>query len=356
MTQPTPESTGNRPLAGRDYPADLAQLLAWFSDDESCVDYLQWLRWPEGICCPRCLSAFVNNEPDNRLRCKKCWYRFSATAGTIFDKTRTPLTGWFQTAWLMTAGKSGVCAAHLHRVLPISSYQTAWSMLGKLRSVMSTQDSSLLSGRVEVDESFFGGHRPGRTGRGAAGKTLVAGAIEIADDGWGRARLAIIPDASAASLREFITANIAPGSTIVSDGWRGYGNAVEGYAHEPVSVWKSGLEAHASLPAVHRLFALVKRMIEGTYQGSGSVGHLQEYLDEFVFRFNRRHSTHRGLVFMRLLERAVKRGPVTYRNLVRKPEPKAVHPRGVSGPHALPGSMEREASERPWRSPRATLE
>ncbi|MGP5384122.1 IS1595-like element ISAar1 family transposase, partial [Glutamicibacter arilaitensis] len=167
--------TGNRPLAGRDYPADLAQLLAWFSDDESCVDYLQWLRWPEGICCPRCLSAFVNNEPDNRFRCKKCWYRFSATAGTVFDKTRTPLTVWFQTAWLMTAGKSGVCAAHLHRVLPISSYQTAWSMLGKLRSVMSTQDSSLLSGRVEVDESFFGGHRPGRTGRGAAGKTLVAG-------------------------------------------------------------------------------------------------------------------------------------------------------------------------------------
>src|SRR5699024_8273261 len=150
-------------------------------------------------------------------------------------------------------------------------------------------------------------------------------------------RMAIIPDASAESLREFITANIAPGSTIDSDARRGYGNAVVGYAHEPVSVGISGLDAHGSLQAVHRLVALVKRMIEGTYQGSGSVGHLQDYLDEFVFRFNRRHSTHRGLVFMRLLERAVNRGPVTYRNLVRKPEPKAVHPRGGSGPHALPG-------------------
>lgn len=352
MTQPTFATAENRLLAGMDYPSDLAQLRAWFPDDDACLDYLQWLRWPDGICCPRCMGRLVGDEPDGRHRCHSCWYRFSATAGTIFDKTRTPLSVWFEAAWLVTAGKTGISAAHLHRVLPLSSYQTAWTMLGKFRSVMGAQNSTLLSGRVEVDESFFGGHRPGRTGRGALGKTLVAGAVEITGQGWGRARLAVIEDASAGSLRQFLTSHVAPGSTIVSDGWAGYKPAVDGFVHEPVNVSASGLQAHISLPAVHRLFALVKRMIEGTYQGSGSVGHLQEYLDEFVFRFNRRHSAHRGLVFMRLLQRCVAGGPVTYRELVRDSRPKAIHPQGVPGKRSAPGTLEPMTMNRPWRSPR----
>lgn len=336
-------------IAGRDYPADLAQLRAWFPSDDACLDYLDWLRWPDGFCCPHCGSVAAGREATGRYRCRRCRRQVSVTSGTLFHRARTPLTVWFEAVWLVTASKSGVSASHLHRVLPISSYQTAWTMLGKLRQVMSTADSAPLTGRVEVDETFIGGPRPGARGRGALGKVLVAGAIEITERGWGRARLAVIADASAASLKTFVQANVEPGSVVVTDAWRSYPSALEGYTHVPFNVSVSGRPAHESLPAVHRLFALVKRMIEGTYQGSGSTEHLPEYLDEFVFRFNRRRSRHRGLVFMRLLQRAMTGGPVTYRDLVHVPRAKAVPPPGVTGPRSRPGSLEVEPHSRPWR-------
>lgn len=337
------------PIAGQDYPADLAQMRAWFPDDEACLDYLDWLRWPQGFQCPGCESRSAIKHA-GRYRCRDCRKRVSVTAGTIFDKTRTPLTVWFETVWLMTAGKQGVSAAHLHRVLPISSYQTAWTMLSKLRTAMSSAGSGRLTGRVEVDETFIGGPRPGTVGRGAAGKTLVAGAIEVNKHGWGRARLAVIADASAGSLKAFIQANIEAGSTVVSDGWSAYPAALEGYAHERLNVSASGLPAHHSLPAVHRLFASVKRLLDGTYQGSGTTEHLPEYLDEFVFRFNRRHSSSRGLVFLRLIQRAILSPPVSYQELVRVPKPKAVSPAGVHGPRAKPGSLDLGPVDRPWRA------
>jgi ISXO2-like transposase domain len=170
------------------------------------------------------------------------------------------------------------------------------------------------------------------------GKTLVAGAIKITEHGWGRARLATIPDASTDSLQQFVEANIAPGSTVISDGWATYPGAIQGYVHEPLNISASGMQAHESLPAAHRLFSLAKRMIEGTYQGAGTVAHLQEYLDEFVFRFNRRHSRNRGLVFMRLLQRAAVADPVTYRALVREPKPKTIRPSGKAGRRSQPGT------------------
>lgn len=344
------EPTG--PVAGRDYPADLAQLRAWFPSDDACLDYLDWLRWPDGFCCPHCGSTAAGREASGRYGCHGCRKQVSVTSGTVFHKTRTPLTVWFEVVWLVTAGKSGVSAAHLHRVLPISSYQTAWTMLGKLRHVMSTTESAPLTGRVEVDETFIGGPKPGMRGRGALGKVLVAGAIEITESGWGRARLALIEDASAATLKTFVRANVAADSTVVTDGWRSYRSALDGYTHVPLNVAASGRPAHESLPAVHRLFALVKRTLEGTYQGAGTSEHLPEYLDEFVFRFNRRHSRHRGLVFMRLLQRAVTRGPVTYRSLVHVPRAKPVRPSGVTGPRSQPGSLETEPASRPWRAGR----
>lgn len=337
------------PVAGRDYPADSAQLRAWFPTDDACLDYLDWLRWPDGFRCPHCGSDTAGREATGRYRCRGCRKQVSVTSGTVFHKTRTPLTVWFEVAWLVTASKSGVSAAHLHRVLPISSYQTAWTMLSKLRQVMTTAESEPLTGRVEVDETYIGGPKPGVRGRGAAGKTLVAGAIEIADRGWGRARLAVIPDASADTLKTFVQHNIEAGSTVVTDAWRSYPSALDGYTHAPFNVSTSGRPAHESLPAVHRLFALVKRTLEGTYQGSGSSEHLPEYLDEFVFRFNRRHSRHRGLVFMRLLQRAVTGDPVTYRDLVRIPRSKPARPPGVKGPRSQPGSFEIESHPRPWR-------
>jgi len=337
------------PRAGRDYPTDLAQLRTWFPTDGDCLDYLDFLRWPEGFVCPRCQAEDAIDEAVGHYRCRGCWARVSVTSGTIFERTRTPLTVWFEAIWLLTADKTGISAAHLHRVLPIASYQTAWTMLAKLRSVMSTAQSQPLSGRVEIDETFFGGPRPGKAGRGALGKTLVAGAIEITGHRWGRARLAVIPDASADSLQAFVQANVAAGSTVVTDGWTAYPPALTVYQHEKLNVSASGTPAHESLPAVHRLFALVKRSIDGTYHGSTSAEHLSEFLDEFIFRFNRRHSRHRGMVFMRLIERAVTGGPVTYRDLVRNPRPKAIHPPGVTGPRSQPGSLQAGPSARPWR-------
>lgn len=338
-------------VSGRDYPIDLAEERSWFGSDDACRDYLEWLRWPGGFSCPHC-GAAASSRDGVRYRCGGCRRRVSVTAGTIFDKTRTPLTVWFEAAWLMATGKSGVSAAYLHRVLPISSYQTAWAMLARLRAVMSGADGGLLSGRVEVDETFVGGPRPGKAGRGADGKVLVVGAIEIAAHGWGRARLAVAADASAGSLRAFIRAHVAVGSTVVTDAWKGYPPALSGYTHEPLNVSASGRPAHESLPAVHRLFALVKRTLEGTYQGATGVDHLDEYLGEFVFRFNRRHSRSRGLVFMRLLQRSVAGDPATYRSLVRASQPKAVRPAGVAGSRSQPGTLDIAPTGRPWRQAR----
>lgn len=338
------------PVSGTHYPADLAQLRAWFPTDVACLDYLDWLRWPQGFHCPGCGSRSAGREASGRYRCHGCRKQVSVTSGTIFHKTRTPLTVWFEAVWHVTTPKSGVSASHLHRVLPINSYQTSWAMLGRLRQVMSASESDPLTGRVEVDEAFFGGPRPGFAGRGAAGKTLVAGAVEITERGWGRARMLVIPDASAATLRDFVQTNVAPGATVVTDGWTSYPPALSGYMHAPINITATGRPAHESLPAVHRLFALAKRTIEGTYQGAGTVGHVQEYLDEFVFRFNRRKSRHRGMVFMRLLQRAVGSWPVTYRDLVRAPRAKGVRPPGVAGPRSQPGSLAIEAHPRPWRA------
>ena len=267
-----------RPVAGWHYPGRVADLRAWFSTDAACRTYLDWLRWPDGFVCPHCEARSASIGGSGVYRCRSCRRRVSVTAGTIFDKIRVPLTTWFEAVWLFTSSKAGVSATTLHRVLPINSYQTAWTMLGKLRAVLSQSDLEPLTGRVEVDETFIGGVKSGKPGRGAAGKVLVAGAVENTENGWGRARMAVIEDASAASLRGFITANIAPGSTIVSDAWKGYPPAMDGYDHEPLNVSASGSPAHESLPAIHRIFSLVKRLLEGTYQGGGSHEHLQEYL------------------------------------------------------------------------------
>ena len=352
MADPTDPAGTDEPAAGRDYPQGLAQLRAWFSTDEACLDYLDYLRWPFGFRCPHpeCQATSAGEDTAGRYRCHGCRRRVSVTSGTIFHRSRIPLTVWFEAAWLLATNKAGVSASYLHQVLPISSYQSAWTMLAKLRSVMGTKGSKKLSGTVELDEMFIGGPRAGVRGRGAADKTLVAGAIEITEYGWGRARLAIIDDATAGTLKSFIQATIEPGSTVITDGLSSYRSAVSGYTHQPFNVSASGKPAHESLPAVHRLFSQAKRMIEGTYQGSGSQGHRGEYLDEFIFRFNRRTSTHRGMVFYRLLQRAVAAAPVTYKALVRDSKPKSVSPTGVAGPRPQPGSLEQVPLDRPWRT------
>lgn len=280
-----------RPTAGQDYPGTYAQLRAWFSVDARCLDYLDWLRWPAGFVCPNCASPVGWRLTDRRWKCGGCERKVSATAGTIFDKTRTPLSVWFAAAWLMVNSKTGISATQLQREMELGSIQTAWAMLHRYRSVMVLPGRDLLRGDVEVDESYLGGPEPGVPGRGALAKTLFAAAVELGEGHFGRARVGLIPDASAESLAAFLEANVEPGSRVVTDGWSSYPPATrDRYEHHGTSVVASGLPAHEVLPATHRVFSLVKRWVMGTLQGSVSPEHLQSYFDEWVFRFNRRRS------------------------------------------------------------------
>lgn len=279
----------------------------------------------------------------------------SPTAGTIFHRTRTPLTVWFEAAWLMMTPKNGTSALNLQRVLGLGSYQTAWAMLHRYRDVMVVPARDQLSGDVEMDETFVGAkNKPGKRGRGAAGKVMVVGAIERAPGGrmgFGRARLTVVPDAKGDTLRAFVAENVAPGSLVISDALSSYPVALKGTAceHNPINARRSGLKAHELLPGVHRLFSLFKRWLMGTHQGAVDPDHLQSYLDEFIFRFNRRNARQRGLLFLRLLERSVEVGPITFRELVAVPAPTGL-PGTIPGKRSWPGALAVAALDRPWRS------
>lgn len=339
------------PKAGVGYPGSTGEFMAWFQADADCLDYLEWLRWPEGFVCPTCGHAGGWRQADGRFRCAGCDGRTSVTAGTIFDRTRTPLTVWFNACWLFATQKDGVSALSLQRALEIGSYQTAWAMLHRLRSVLVRPGRELLSGTVEVDETFIGGEEPGlRGGRQKGKKSLVGVAVERHQPkGFGRCRMAILPDASAVSLRAFLVDHVEEGATVITDGWASYPPATAGlYTHERLIV--PGPQAARMLPGVHRVASLTKRWLLGTHQGSVDEAHLPNYLDEFVFRFNRRRSRRRGLVFYRVLELAVGHDPVRYRDLVVNPQPKK-RPADTPGRWGQPPSLERPPANRPWRAP-----
>ncbi|XER13287.1 IS1595 family transposase ISGba1 [Sporomusa aerivorans] len=239
------------------------------------------------------------------------------TAGTIFDKTRTPLTTWFEAAWHVTTAKNGLSAKTLERTIG-TSYKVAWMMLHRFRIAMVSRERTQLSGNIEIDETFIGGVKQGgKRGRGAT-KSIVVIAVEIKQPkGFGRVRMRYVPDSSSDSLLPFVLDVVAPGSLILTDGWRSYNGLHDlGYSHKIVRLSESGDPAHVSMPGVHRISGLLKRWILGTLQGSLIPEHLQSYLEEFTFRFNRRTSGSRGLVFRRLLEHSVAAEPVTKNDVV----------------------------------------
>lgn len=344
-----------RPQAGVHYPGSAGEFRSWFGTDEDCLDFLDWLRWPRGFVCPRCGHAGGWWVADGRYKCAGCGGRTSVTAGTLFDRRRTPLTVWFEACWLFASGKDGMSALSLQRSLEIGSYATAWAMLHRLRSVLVRPGRDRLTGTVEVDETYIGGEEPGlRGGRAKGKKALVGVAVEIFEPrGFGRARMQILVDGSAATLHSFITAHVEPGARVITDGWAGYrGIDKLGYTHEPRSQRAAracGDDPGELLPGVHRIASLAKRWLLGTHQGSVEEKHLQSYLNEFVFRFNRRRSRSRGMVFYRVLELAVDHAPVRYRELVANPKPKRVPPRPPGG-GGHPPSMDRPRAHRPWRA------
>ena len=326
-------------------------MLVWFPDDVECADYLEWLRWPCGFICPWCASSGWKTAKGNWV-CGGCQRRVSLTSGTVFEGTRLPLKTWFATAWHRTHTKTaGMSAKGLKCELELGSYQTAWTILHKFRSAMVRPGSrELLVGDVEVDETLVGGSKAGPPGRGAVGKTLVVIAVEtLIPKGFGRARLKVIPDASGETLTRFAIEAIEPGATVYTDGWRAYGGlAEEGYRHVRFNLSASEEKAHVLLPAVHRVASLFKRSLLNSYQQYPKL-HLQSYCDEWVFRFNRRHSRARGMLFFRLLELAVQAKPLPYKDLIHSRRSRRIppiHPRRGSSPKKIQINV----VNRPWRS------
>jgi transposase-like protein len=309
----------------QDLPGDLPSFLERFGTDEKCRDYLFRARWPGGFRCAGCGHDRAWAHKARLIdECAACGKQHSLLKGTIFEQTKTGLARWFLAIYLVTASKGGISAMELKRQMGFGSYQTAWTWLHKIRKAMVAPGRQPLAARVEADETYVGGARPGRGGRGAAGKTRVAGAVESGRGQargrrLGRLRLAVVPDVAARSLEGFLAIAVAPPATVATDGWSGYsGLAAAGYDHQPLNLSATWGDAASRLPAIHLVFGLAKRWLLGTHHGAVSSKHLPAYLDEFVFRFNRRTArriTHR---FARLIEHAVQIQPTTYNALVAK--------------------------------------
>jgi transposase-like protein len=313
------------PKAGEDYPTDWNEFLAWFGSEESCLWYLERLRWPAGFVCPACSGmGQPYRSSRRRIVCRDCGHQCTVTAGTIFEKTRTPLRVWLAAAWYATSQKQGVNALGLQRVLGLGSYQTAWAMLHRFRAAMVRPGRERLHGKVEVDETYLAitdRQSPviAKGRKNNTGKTLIVIAVEMLEPkGFGRIRLQRIEDDSRGSVLPFVSQAIEPGATVHTDGSAAYRSLRDlGYVHQRTVMLGSDIAAHVSMPGVHRVAALLKRWILGTHHGAIQPAHLDAYLDEFVFRFNRRSSSSRGMLFYRLLQQAVATAPVTYRDVTK---------------------------------------
>jgi transposase-like protein len=301
-----------------------------FSTDEACAEHLRSLRWPDGFQCPRCGHGeawFIKTR--SILDCKSCRNKVSLTAGTIFHKTRTPLVKWYWLIYHMAMDKVGVSISEMQRVLEITDYKTAWLMAHKIRKAMADRDSGYsLAGLVEMDDTFFGpkGHK---TGRGSERKATVLCAVSLyrgrdGEDRPGFAHMQVVDNASAKSIVNFLE-RLGYGPTteesknlleaIRTDGWRSYGKAARGtdLSHYKV-VLRDPKAAGKLLPWVHRVISNSKSVIRGAHRGV-SEKHLQSYLSEICYRFNRRFWEKE--LFDRLIKACVTTESITYSQLVR---------------------------------------
>lgn len=298
-----------------DYPRTQAEFERRFGSEQACREYLFELRWPDGFRCPRCAMGKAWPLASGRRQCAGCGQQVSVTAGTVFQDTRTPLTEWFRAMGWVTSQKNGVSALGLQQALGWGSYQTAWTCLHKLRRAMIRHER--LEGAVEVDENYLGGAEEWVHNRQAEDKTLIVVAAEKNGRGIGRIRLRHIRDASSSSLLAFVKDSIEPGSTVHTDGWRGYLRLeANGYRHRITRPKARAEQAPALLPRVHRVFWLLNQWILETHQGAVRAGHLQDYLNEFAFRFNWRKARSPGKLFYYLARQAVAMEPATYRQIV----------------------------------------
>ena len=289
-----------------------------FASEQACRQYLFALRWPAGFCCPRCGGKTIWPMLHGRWLCRTCRHQVSVTAGTIFQDSHVPLTTWFRAMWHVTSQKNGISALGLQRVLGLGSYKTAWAILHKLRRAMVRPGRERLHGTVEVDESYWGGEEEGVIGRQTEEKATILIAAEVDGKGIGRVRLRRAADLAKVTLHAFIGQVIEPGSTVRTDGLPAY-LGLNGYIHDRQIQRRQPKGGEHLLPCVHRVVSLLKRWLLGTHQGAISHEHLDDYLDEFTFRFNRRTSASRGKLFYRLTQQATQVEPAPFRSLVKPP-------------------------------------
>jgi hypothetical protein len=293
------------------FPKSLPQFQKLFPDNAACAAYLERVRWPGGF---ECLHCHEKNEPfrfatrPGVLRCRKCRRDVALTAGTVMQRAHTPLTTWFWGAYLVLTMTPGMSAKQFQRQFGLSHYETAFQILHKLRAGMVWQNRDRIGGNlsrrdhVEIDETYIGGVVHGE-GSGPKDQTLVAAAVEVhqqpAKKGdkpmrrgapyAGRLRLEIVPNRGAKALCGFVEQAVAPGAMVITDAWGGYNSlGARGYEHLPVVESGNPEVAEEFLPIVHLVFSDLKAWLQGTHHGRVSPKHLQAYLNEFTFHFNRR--------------------------------------------------------------------
>ena len=283
-----------------------------FSDEEDCFKYLFQLRWPNGFVCPKCGgSEYYMIYKHKRFQCKQCRHQTSVTAGTVFHRSHQPLRILFMAVYLIATSKKGLSAMELRRKLGINGYKTAWLLMQKIRTAMASSGKFLLTRMVEVDETYIGGHREGPRGRGAKDKTLVAIAVETNGSTMGRAYLKTINSLTMTELEQFVKDHVARATKVSTDGHKSYGSLNNDYVHIPVKNSKACSKSDV-LPKVHIVVANLKMWLRGTYNCLPAK-HLQRYLDEFVFRFNRRWNLEN--IFDKLLVQCVNTNTITYAEL-----------------------------------------
>lgn len=300
------------------YPTTLLEFEQWFRTEDACREYLIRLRWPDGFRCAQCGHQSAWRTARGLLHCANCRWDTSVTAGTVLQGSHISLRLWFRAVWWMTNQKSGISALSLQRALGFGSYRTAWSCLHRLRQAMIRPGREQLSGEVEVDETLVGGYEKGGGGRRQKKKTLVIIAAEVRGRGIGRIRLKRIQDATSVSLFSFVTNCVAPKSTVITDGLGAYMGLMSlGYDYRPRVARNGPAEGVTLLPRVHRVASLLKRWLMGTHQGRFTHRLLDKYLDEFTFRFNRRTSPNRGMLFYRLLQQIAATEPLRSKTINR---------------------------------------
>jgi transposase-like protein len=298
-----------------DFPLTILEFQQRFGTEEACREYLFASRWPEGFVCPGCGASAAGGEARRHLWiCTACGRQTSITAGTVMHKTRLALRTWFWAAYLVSTFHPGISAKQLQRQLGIGCHETAWAMLHKLRAAMVAPERELLKGEVEVDEFFLGGYEEGlKGGRQHGKKTLVGVAIEVRGRGSGRLRLQVLPNSQAVTLEAFTQATTGRGAIVHTDGLFSYsGLSKLGYDHRARKVASVGADEQL-LPRVHRAISNLKAWMHGTHRRV-SPEHMPVYLDEYVFRHNRRHTPMAG--FQTLLGLGLAHDPVTYRQII----------------------------------------